>query len=1179
MSETLLPGQVDDPTVGGWRRAAVVRGAAEILAGEKDGLAMRDLFSRLEARLPLSEVQLEPVPTRPDYKRFALDLAFTTTAEVTAGWLVKGGGHWTLTDSGRAALARFEDPTEFHDEATRIYRQVMTSREVSDASDYRDSAEYAARVMERLFPDEEVRQACAAILAETLKQVADYDSEIWMITLQDRAITLNIGRWAIVSYGRQEQEIHLAIDVSVIEPKVRSDIETLGAQISSQGFKALLGVTWITVPPAQLETIWGLVKSNFSHSVTRAAQGTKRTPYLSKHAPGVVDYLNQELGENIVGPQPGGARGYAAPRSVWIFQANPRLYDLDKRLAEVSVGDEDDWTVSRYRSKIKPGDLMILWQGGDKAGIRALAGITGKPVLKPAPEYTSGAQEWGARFRYTHILKQPMLKETLRTDPVLGEMLVVRFPQGTNFRGAAAEWTALQRLLRHEGVDVSESEAEEGDRWDAFVRWGTRFSAEPTYGANEREYKLTIAGRLREARAALEDSEDWWPVIRKAFGSPNNLTPWRLNDDFLKWLKADPDAGKVALRAAWEAGADVSQRIRAIVAALPAEVATGRGTRLALASFLQLAMDEHQWPVYRWTPASTAYRLTGNDGPAKGDDEADVYVHFVDFLDTFIEEAANRGLAIVDRLDAQGLVWGVTSLEPEPTWPLEEQQAFLRFRSGGAVTASNELGVMVETFLDQSGYPTERDLQRRRERGELALALVPEALDEPNVQLLRRLAGPAYEYPGPQPAFMTVVATEDGPARISAVIKHLLYGPGDVEHRVEEALTGPLSISGMKEALLTIADPENWIPVYIAGGDKGKRRMLERLQLEVPTATLPGQLAVATNEALRQALEPYFDLDTYGMKEFLYWALHADKVAAQEDSLATLASDLFVDVDQLTRIERLLRDKGQVIFFGPPGTGTTFIARELAKYFSRSGAMGKVQFHPSYSYEDFVEGYRPRVIEGQPGFFDLVDGPLKDIARQAQADPAGQYVLLIDEINRGNVAKIFGELYFLLEYRDEEISLQYSKEPFSLPRNLWIIGTMNTADRSIALVDAALRRRFHFVPFFPDEPPIAGLLRRWLDAKLPALAWVADLVDLANERLDNRHMAIGPSHFLRKDLTEEWVELIWEHSVLPYVAEQFFGEEGRLKDFALADLRRALDAPSGESTVPIEPGDEEPDAD
>ena len=258
----------------------------------------------------------------------------------------------------------------------------------------------------------------------------------------------------------------------------------------------------------------------------------------------------------------------------------------------------------------------------------------------------------------------------------------------------------------------------------------------------------------------------------------------------------------------------------------------------------------------------------------------------------------------------------------------------------------------------------------------------------------------------------------------------------------------------------------------------------------------------------------------------------------------------------LGRIERLLQHRNQVIFYGPPGTGKTYVARKLAVYLAGDkDGVELVQFHPSYAYEDFVEGYRPQLEGGRAGF-DLREGPLKRIARRAEeASDEETFVLIIDEINRGNLAKVFGELYFLLEYRDERISLQYSDDLFSLPENLWIIGTMNTADRSIALVDSALRRRFHFAPFFPDEPPVEGLLARWLDENKRELSWVAEVVDLANAKLGRRHAAIGPSYFLDPDLDEEWVRLIWEHSVLPYIAEQFFGEEDRLDEFALDRLR------------------------
>ena len=273
--------------------------------------------------------------------------------------------------------------------------------------------------------------------------------------------------------------------------------------------------------------------------------------------------------------------------------------------------------------------------------------------------------------------------------------------------------------------------------------------------------------------------------------------------------------------------------------------------------------------------------------------------------------------------------------------------------------------------------------------------------------------------------------------------------------------------------------------------------------------------------------------------------------------LTTLAKDLYLNTPFLQEVDDLLQDKRQVIFQGPPGTGKTYVARALAQHLAGlPDRVTLVQFHPSYAYEDFVQGYRPSLIDGQPGF-ELRDGPLLRAAKRAEAEPDAPHFLLIDEINRGNLAKVFGELYFLLEYRNESIQLQYSDAPFALPKNLYIIGTMNTADRSIALVDLALRRRFHFVEFHPDQPPIQGLLRRYLDDNAPAMVWVADVVDRANDLLrDDRHAAIGPSYFMRPDLDDAAVRRIWKYSVLPYIEERLFGDPaGRLGEFDLDKLR------------------------
>ena len=171
---------------------------------------------------------------------------------------------------------------------------------------------------------------------------------------------------------------------------------------------------------------------------------------------------------------------------------------------------------------------------------------------------------------------------------------------------------------------------------------------------------------------------------------------------------------------------------------------------------------------------------------------------------------------------------------------------------------------------------------------------------------------------------------------------------------------------------------------------------------------------------------------------------------------------------------------------------------------------------------------------------------------------------------------MFGELYFLLEYRDSEINLQYSDKPFRLPPNLYIIGTMNTADRSIALVDLALRRRFYFVEFHPDKWPIKGLLRRYLDDNSDSMEWIADVVDRANELLsDEPHAAVGPSHFMKENLDEDGIRRIWKYGVLPYIEERLFGQdEQRLAGFDLDTLRRAVTASGAsdeqEEASPIE---------
>jgi MoxR-like ATPase len=268
---------------------------------------------------------------------------------------------------------------------------------------------------------------------------------------------------------------------------------------------------------------------------------------------------------------------------------------------------------------------------------------------------------------------------------------------------------------------------------------------------------------------------------------------------------------------------------------------------------------------------------------------------------------------------------------------------------------------------------------------------------------------------------------------------------------------------------------------------------------------------------------------------------------------ATFLARTYLRDEQADDLYDMLLDKKQIILYGPPGTGKTYVAQELAKWITGlttppADRVEMIQFHPAYSYEDFIEGIRPESKQTGDGHFTVDYPPRPGVFRRfckiAQENSAQEHVFIIDEINRGNIPRIFGELMLLLEYRDRDVPLPYSCERFRIPPNVYLIGTMNTADRSIALVDFALRRRFHFFQFSADP----DLYERWLAEHPVSIPYLAKLYRrLSQEAIDDPDYAVGVSYFMDPGLTEAKLARIWRRSIVPYLAEYHVEQRARIE--------------------------------
>lgn len=275
-------------------------------------------------------------------------------------------------------------------------------------------------------------------------------------------------------------------------------------------------------------------------------------------------------------------------------------------------------------------------------------------------------------------------------------------------------------------------------------------------------------------------------------------------------------------------------------------------------------------------------------------------------------------------------------------------------------------------------------------------------------------------------------------------------------------------------------------------------------------------------------------------------------------------SEVFMPEEEYDKLSGILRIKKNIILQGAPGVGKTFVAKRIA--FSMMGVKDvervmMVQFHQSYSYEDFIMGFRPST-DG----FELKRGAFYNFCKKAEIDGDNDYFFIIDEINRGNLSKIFGELFMLIENDKRGVSLQllYSDEKFSVPKNIYIIGMMNTADRSLAMLDYALRRRF---AFFEIKPGFTtdGFREYRMSLENEKFDKLIACVESLNNVISNDEslgdgFCIGHSYFcnlLPDTINDQVLSYIVEYELIPLLKEYWFDEPTKVKDWS-SNLRSAI---------------------